>query len=315
MYDLDVRLARFCRDHLGIVDRGECATLGLGPRSVDRRLRAGILDLAHPGVYRHAAVPATFEGDVLAAIKAAGPGTAAASGPSAMRLYGARGEWDDRPEITIVGTEHLQLAGTRVRRIDALRPGDIHHRFGIPVLAPPVALLLLGASVPAHKVATAVHDLVFQRLTTRAKLLDALVAYGGRGRRGTVAFREAIASLDDGGGATQSTLELDLLRLLRLHGLPEPRLQHRVGRFRLDLAYPERRLDLEADGDRWHLSAADRRRDRERDAELRRLGWDVLRFGSDDVHVHPSRTAATVRASLAVERHAVSLHCQRTGVA
>jgi len=316
MFDIDVRLARFCADHLGVIDRAECAALGIDERAIDRRIRAGVLDVVHPGVYRHAASLDTPEGRILAAVKAAGP-AAAASGPSAMRLYGVRGEWDERPEITLLGTEHLALNGVRVRRIDRLRPGDVHRRFGVPVLAPPVALLLLGASVPRDKVVTAVHDMVFQRFTTGTRLLDALDVYGGRGRRGTVAFRRAVRSLDRDGKATQTNLELDLLRLLRLHGFPEPVLQHPAvgsdGRsYRLDVAYVEQLLDLEADGDRWHLSEPDRRRDKARDAALVAAGWAVHRFGSPDIHLHPARTLATICRSLAVDRRSASLNRQRT---
>jgi hypothetical protein len=300
--ELDAALASYSGDHLGVLTRDDCRRLGATDRAIDGRI-GGVLVPVHWGVFRHAAAPPTFEGTLRAAVLAGGA-TALASGPSAMRLYGIRGRWDDTPEVTIVGTDNVSLRGVRVRRIDRLDPSHVHRRFGIPVLAPPVALLLLGAVVPPGRVESAVHDMVFQRFTTRAGLLDALATYGGRGRRGTTALRRAIRSLTLDGAATQTNLELDLLRLLRLHGLPDPVSQLAVvdadGRSRrLDLAYPDRLLDVEADGDRWHLNPGDRTADRARDAALAALGWRVLRFGTADVHVHPARTIAAVRASLA----------------
>jgi hypothetical protein len=236
-----------------------------------------------------------------------------------MRLYGIRGQWSEEPEITVVGTRLPALEGVHVRRIDGVRPGDVHRRLGVPVLAPPLALLLLllGAREAPARVENAAHDMVFQRLTTKPKLLDTLDAYGGPGRRGTRSYREAVASLPEH-GATQTRLELDIVRLARAGGLPPPALQHPAagvdgGIYRLDVAWVEWLLDVETDGDRWHLSRADRARDRARDAALSAAGWAVLRFGSADVHEHPARTLATIRRSLLDrQRHAPSIR-QRTG--
>lgn len=294
--ELDAVVARYAADRFGVVTRAECLAFGMTPDRIAARTAAGLLVPVHRGVYRHAAAPASFEGDVRAAVLGAGP-TGAASGPSAMRLFGIRGEWSADPEVTVVGSALPDLDGVHVRRIDHLRAGDVHRRFGIPVLAPPLALLLLGATEPPGRVENAAHDLVFLRLTTRAKLLEALVAYGGRGRRGTAAFRQAVRSLPDA-GATQTRLKLDLLRLVRAHELPEPALQLVVAGHRLDLSWPRALLDVETDGDRWHLNPADRARDRARDATLQAAGWRVLRFGTADVHEHPARTVALIRASL-----------------
>jgi very-short-patch-repair endonuclease len=183
---------------------------------------------------------------------------------------------------------HLVLPGVRVRRIDRVLPTDVHRRHGLPVLSPPLALLTLGASAPKWKVETAVHDMVFQRFTALPQLIDVLKRYGGPGRRGTTAFRAAVRSLDKRGRATQTNLELRVLQAVRAAGLPEPELQVRVvdgdGRNRrLDLAWPDRRLDLELDGDRWHTSDGDRKAMKVRDAALGAVGYQVVRVDSDEV--------------------------------
>lgn len=52
--------------------------------------------------------------------------------------------------------------------------------------------------------------------------------------------------------------------------------QHRVGRYRLDFAWPELQIALEIDG--WHhRSPEGAARDAERDSWLRSKGWLVLR--------------------------------------
>ena len=54
--------------------------------------------------------------------------------------------------------------------------------------------------------------------------------------------------------------------------------QYKVGKRRLDVAWPERMVNFEADSRLWHTSPSDRRRDAERDALLRALGWLVVRI-------------------------------------
>lgn len=301
----------------GVVTDEELGALGIDRFARHRRTAGGLLVVEHPGVYRHAAVAPTDRGRVRAAVHAvSSSGLAGASGPAAMRLYDVRGVWGDDVEVTVRAAAHRALTGVRIRRIDHLDVRDVHRRHGIPVLAPPLALLLLGASVPPWKVETAVHDMVFQGLTAWSRLIDVLQRYGGRGRRGTAAFRAAVASLDADGRATQTNLELRLLRLVRDHGLPEPVLQHRVvdadgRRRRLDLAWPDSMLDVETDGDRDHLVAAGQRRDRVRDAALRALGWDIRRFTSADIDLRP----AEVIGSLAEALRRAQRASQRTGVA
>ena len=80
-------------------------------------------------------------------------------------------------------------------------------------------------------------------------------------------------------------------------GLPPPTLQHPVGPFRLDLAYPAIRLAIEYDG-REHLTLERARRDLDRQAYITAAGWTkVLRFPAAEVH-RPAIVAHRVRGEL-----------------
>ena len=66
---------------------------------------------------------------------------------------------------------------------------------------------------------------------------------------------------------------------------------------RLDLAYPERRLGVEYEGDH-HRGRSVFAHDLRRINALKLLGWRVLRFGAADVFGQPDRIVAQVRAAL-----------------
>jgi very-short-patch-repair endonuclease len=93
-----------------------------------------------------------------------------------------------------------------------------------------------------------------------------------------------------------------LIRRLLDWGLPEPVRQHKVrlrsGRSaRIDLAWPEHRVGLEYDGERWHTGrrlAADV----EREEALRALGWWLLRVDRHDLAPSSTRVQRALTARL-----------------
>jgi hypothetical protein len=101
-----------------------------------------------------------------------------------------------------------------------------------------------------------------------------------------------------------SVLESMLRVLLAEHGIVVPRTSSWCvtgsGAFvgRVDFAWPEQRLILEADGRRWHDPADARDRDRRRTNAYVRLGWTVLRFTWADVVHEPAGVVAAVRDCL-----------------
>jgi len=94
-------------------------------------------------------------------------------------------------------------------------------------------------------------------------------------------------------------------------GLPLPVLQHRVGPYLLDLAYPELKLMIEYDG-LEHLTPKRALHDLRRQAYLSGAGWEVLRFLAREVY-QPALVAARVRAAIA--RRAAEKHQSAVGAA
>ena len=130
-----------------------------------------------------------------------------------------------------------------------------------------------------------------------------LEGFGGRGHPGIGRFRDLVVQRVGGQRPTENPLEDELFALIRRFGLPDPvrqfPLQLPSGRqIRMDGAYPERFVDLEADGRRYHGGQfPPRRADSERDRQCSEAGWTVLRFTAEDIRLHP-RTVADVIAAV-----------------
>ena len=90
---------------------------------------------------------------------------------------------------------------------------------------------------------------------------------------------------------TRSDLERAFLKAIRKARLPEPRVDHPVGRYTVDFYWPSHHLVVETDGTRYHEHDIARRRDRRKDAYLQLRGCTVVRVAEDDV-AHGAATVA-----------------------
>ena len=293
----EAALARLVRDQHGHVTRSQALGAGVSRHAIDLRLLDNRLIQVHEGVYRHAAVPATWLGRTMAAVLAAGPG-AVASHRTAARLHDYRDIPRWRPEVTVADTTPRCHSGIHVHRTNLLDPLDVTTVQGVPSTTHARTLLDLGAVAPFGVVECAVQDAVIRDLITHAQLFAVLDRVGGRGRRGTGPLRAIVRhALPD------EKLESELERLMLAlfppnHGFE---LQYELTcvdgrRVRLDTARPDLKLAVEANGRRWHSTAKDVRRDMERRRSIKASGWDLWEYGWSDVVETPGLVTAQVAA-------------------
>ena len=111
---------------------------------------------------------------------------------------------------------------------------------------------------------------------------------------------------DDDLRMVESRLELIVMRAVRAGDLPAPTRQFPLvldGRdVRLDLAWPDERVFLEADGFGYHSTRAQFRLDRERQNALIMCGWLPLRYTWAVARTQPDRIVKDVRLVLASRR-------------
>lgn len=103
---------------------------------------------------------------------------------------------------------------------------------------------------------------------------------------------------------TESQLEAEFLRIMHAAGIELPisqvRIVKRGGRLiaRVDFVYPELRLVIELDGERYHSDRDTFRKDRRKQNDLTLEGYRVLRFTAWDVFAAPEYVVAAVVTAL-----------------
>jgi very-short-patch-repair endonuclease len=234
---------------------------GVTPSAIKHLLATGRMIAIHRGVYAVGHDAVSDRGRIIAGLLAAGP-SAIASHRTAAYLYELIRTLPAVVDLTIAGRPRRHRRGLRIH--ETSRPVDVRRRHGIPVTAPLRTLADLGFP----------QELVSEALAKRLITPD---------------------ELPKGIDPTRSKLEKRLLALIRRAGLPEPKVNHRIGPYLADFAWPDQKVVVETDGYATHGHRAAFESDRARDAALQAAGYAVLRF----THRQITRQPLTVIAQLA----------------
>jgi hypothetical protein len=275
----DEAIAAITSTHLGLLALWLTRAAGIPDWVIEQRVRSGVLIRCEPGVYRLRGVPYTRALRWLAAVLAGGPGTglshragAANHGFAVRRI---------RPETTIPHRQKLQLRDGDLHR--TRRPLELVTVNGIPTTTRPRTMLDCAAVMPFTRFEQMLQDAVARKLVKVESLLAIVDRRGGRGVDGTTALRLALENdlVDE---KLESKLELKVAAILNRARIPRPERQYPLtcadGReVRIDFAIVERRIAIEANGARWHSSAARVRADRARMRSITSTGWSAYEYG------------------------------------
>jgi hypothetical protein len=288
---------RVAESQYGVISRAQALEAGLSPSALHRQLRAQVFQTVHPGAYVVRGAPSSWRQTVMAAVISC-PGSVAAC-RTAGALYGLAGCRAREVELLVTRRVSRRPAGVIIRSTKQLRDADITEMHGIPVTSPARALLDLGGVANLHTVRHAVEDAVRKGLVTPMQLHEQLRQAGRCGRSGTATLRAILAAYPDDCAGLESPLEEAMLRVIHDSGLPAPRTQFEVWDdglllARLDAAYPELLIGIEADGYEWHSARPDWVRDRRRQNELTSRDWTILRFCLEDA-TRPAPFVATLK--------------------
>ncbi|MDT7758914.1 MAG: hypothetical protein QOH27_4812 [Mycobacterium sp.] len=209
---------------------------------------------------------------------------------TAARAYGF--DTEDGADLQVLNPPHGQL-----RNADGL---VVHRRDGAPLTvvegrpatAPAWTAVEVARGLRRPRALAALDAALRSGACDRRALLVAASAQSGR--RGIVNVRELIPLA---AAEAESPMESEARLMMIDGGLPNPVLQLEVvdrdGRlWRLDFAWPDRKVAVEYDGFDFHADREALRRDRQKRAALHELGWTVVSIVSDDVR---RRSWETVR--------------------
>jgi very-short-patch-repair endonuclease len=273
---VDELIARIANRQGGVVSRVQLIARGVPAKAIDYRIKIGRLRVIHRGVYAvgHDAIP--IRGKLCAALLVAGPGSALSHTTAAHVL-------------TLVPSmpQFVEITTTRHRRVD--RPGlKFHHaatlpttrRHGLPTTTALKTLLDLAATHHPH----------LERAASEALVLKLVTEDQLRQQQGPGAARLRALVV----GRSRSRFEAALLKAVVDAGLPRPLQNHRIGPYEADFFWPALDLVIETDGAPYHDHALARRRDEQKTAYLRALGYTVhrARTVADGLTALATRTAS-----------------------
>jgi hypothetical protein len=268
-----------------------------------RAVANGVLLRVQPRVYAVGGAPQSRQQALLAACLSAG---GRASHRAAAELWAVPAPRSPQPEIIVVGTSHPRLDGVTVHRTDRLDRGDCTTIDGIPTTALARTVLDLGAVTRPWEVELAMEDAVLRLGTSIRAFRDCRGRMGAPGRNGAGVLRDILDWRDPAMAGSEGVLNLRLQRLFRRHRVAPWVAEHRLRgpngeRLRLDFAWPEVKLGVEADSARWHTGRLDVQRNARKANVLVDLGWSVYHYTFIDVRYRPVAIVEQIQRFLSRE--------------
>lgn len=271
--------------------------------AIRHAVAVGMFDRPYRGILRVAGSVPTWQQDLMVLLLRAGA-EAAVSHQAAARLWGLN-HFEDALACVVVPRRPHRTLGGAVHHTAFLPAHHITQLDGIRVTtAARTVLDVIGRKPYVHDVDAAfwvVNDALRRKLTTIHELRAVMLECAACGRNGVGVMRQVLDRISPSYVPTASELEDLVLRVLAAAGLPAPSRQRSVGGTRapvgrVDFYYPEWRLVIEADSERWHAGWAQQEADRERDLKLMATGIRVMRVTWRQLKSKPELLVDAVRA-------------------
>ena len=299
---VDEAIGAIAHRQFGVFSRRQAIDCGATRSLVRRRVAAGLWIPVADGVYRLRDFPSSWHASLLTAVLAT-TGPAVVSHEAAAAMHSIATFRPGRVVVTIRHGAGRQRQGVTVHQLDDLAPEHVTTLGAIPVTTIARTLVDLAAVCRRGRVAYALEEAVAEKIVTIEALCACFDAVARPGKPGVKTLRPLLGAHSPGYVPPGTKLERLLLRVLRDGRLPRPVLQFPFpgrlpGEGRVDAAYPEAKLIIEADSRRWHTRRKDFAVDRHRDNEAALAGWRTLRFTWTDLTKERAAVVAAVRAAL-----------------
>lgn len=278
-----------------LVTRRQWLDQGLSEKQLDRAISSSAVFVVHPGVYGLRGSKPAHERDVMAACLATG---GVASHRCAAHLW--RFRKFERPvvEVMVAKGHTPTLPGVVVHRTRSLEAFERTFVGAIPATTQARTLLDLASVTPGLVEGALDGALHRRRLSLRS--MERVLERAGECHPGGRLLAPLVAARLAGRRPTESELEDDLLAVIRRFGLPEPVPQYPHRGRRIDFAYPDLVLGIEANSVQAHSAKEDVQRNAEKANDL--IDWWILYFTHDDVHATPEIVARRIEDAITRRR-------------
>jgi very-short-patch-repair endonuclease len=295
---LDVMIARLATAQHGVIALWQLAALGLSTSAVRSRVATGKLHPVHRGVYAVGHSVLSSEGIYMAAVLACGTG-AVLSHRSSADLWNLRPSSRRMTDVTTPHRGRWSRPRIEVHRVRALDPRDVACVEGIPCTNVARTLLDLAETVDRRGVERAMEQAEILRLFDGHEAADVLSR--AHGRRGAPVLHGVVADFDPAMTLTRSELERLFFTLCKEARVSRPEVNARLvldenHAFTVDFLWRDRRLVVEVDSRRYHLTRQAFESDRRRDQLLLVHGWRPARCTWRQVVWRPGEIRAMLAA-------------------
>jgi predicted transcriptional regulator of viral defense system len=253
--------------------------MGIGPRTVSDWLDQGYLHRRLPRVYAVGHPGTSTEAQLAEALLYAGPGAMLSHATAAWWV----GLLDEQPHQIHVSTPRQTRSINRIRvhqRRRGRRSGceRVWHKH-LPTTTLPQTLLDLASKSPIRTVRRALAKADYNDVLN-IEAIDALI---GRGRPGSAKLRAALERHRPELALTKSRLEVMFFEICEDQGWEPPEPNEYIAGWQVDALWRDKRIAVELDGHGNHHSPAQRRRDRQKDLELRAAGFTPVRYSEEQL--------------------------------
>jgi hypothetical protein len=268
---------RWAERHDGLITNDTARAAGQSKRQLERERELGRLRKVRRGVSVVNGAPPSWRQAVRAVLLSRDGSIAASHWTGLTLLGGGTNAEIDRIHVITDLDHQVLLDGVVCHRSGILEQGDLVRRDGMLCTSPLRTVIDLSGPVTVAELGTVVDDFLRRKLLSLEELRERVDRTRPAPGRSVATMRKVLAKRLPGYDPGESALEARIARIIDTFGLPRPAQQHRVSygphRFRIDFAWPDRRLYLEGNGFGWHMLATDLDSDARRQNELVLDGW------------------------------------------
>jgi very-short-patch-repair endonuclease len=280
---LNAQIAR----HHGIVTKLDMVTSGTSIDAIRRAVTDGSLQRVHAGVYRLSTATYSFEARCVAACLA--DQEAVITGPAAARLWDFHHVWvPDQPIVAVAHDRSPLNRGVVIRRTNVLEPIDwVIRADDIRVASPPRAWFDCARDLDDGRFER-LTEYVLDRHASVPTLWSMRSRLNSGGRPGLARVNRVLSQRAAWQKPAGSGLELRVLKALEHRGVHGLVRQHPIRLDDRSVIHPDGALPgikwaIEIDHVTWHGGRSDAQRDKGRDRQLRRIGWQVDRVTDQEL--------------------------------